>query len=74
MPDKLDTQLRNALPFSLSLKDRRQSQAIAITLHQAFTFDLLTKTYIADNRIPLSAYPADLNDATKNIFPITTRE
>ncbi|CAG8580983.1 1235_t:CDS:2, partial [Gigaspora rosea] len=66
--------LLDALLFSLPLEDRRQIQAVAITLHQAFTFDLLSETYIADNRTSLPANPADLNEATKDIFPITTQD
>ncbi|CAG8770678.1 24569_t:CDS:1, partial [Gigaspora rosea] len=73
-PDRIDKQLKEALPFSLPLEDRRQIRAVAITLHQAFTFDLLPEIYIADNRTSLPAHPADLNKATKNIFPITTQD
>ncbi|CAG8752108.1 16374_t:CDS:1, partial [Gigaspora rosea] len=73
-PDGIDKQLKDALPFSLPLEDRRQIRAVTITLHQAFTFDLLSETYIANNRTSLPAHPADLNEATKNIFPITIQD
>ncbi|CAG8757717.1 20497_t:CDS:1, partial [Gigaspora rosea] len=72
-PDGIDRQIRNALPFTLPLEDRRQIQVVAITLHQVFKFDLLPEAYIANKRIPLPAHPDDLNDETRNIFPITTR-
>ncbi|CAG8829459.1 10458_t:CDS:1, partial [Gigaspora rosea] len=63
-----------ALPFSLPLEDRRQIRAVAIILHQAFIFDLLPETYIPNNRTSLPAHLADLNKATKNIFPITIQD
>ncbi|CAG8572839.1 23544_t:CDS:1, partial [Gigaspora rosea] len=69
----IDQQIRNTLPFMLLLKDHKQIWAIAITLHQAFKFKLLPETYIIDERIPLLAHPADLNDETRDIFSITTR-
>ncbi|CAG8823674.1 21338_t:CDS:1, partial [Gigaspora rosea] len=56
-PDRIDKQLKDALPFSLPLEDHRQIRAVAITLHQALTFDLLPETYIADNRTSLPAHP-----------------
>ncbi|CAG8831469.1 10422_t:CDS:1, partial [Gigaspora rosea] len=73
-PDGIDKQLKDALPFLLPLEDCRQIRAVAITLHQAFTFDLLPETYIAENRTSLPAHAADLNKATKDIFPITTQD
>src|SRR6185312_3914364 len=72
-PHGLDKQIRSALPFILLLKDRKQIWAAAITLHQAFTFDLLPESYIEDERTSILAHPADLNEATRNLFPITTR-
>ncbi|CAG8536250.1 16748_t:CDS:2 [Gigaspora rosea] len=51
---------------------RTQIRAVAIALHQAYTFNLLPETYIADKRTPIPAYPTELNDETRNIFPITT--
>ena len=72
-PDSIDHNLRQALPFQLPLEDRKQIRAIAITLRQAFSFDLLPASYIADKRIPLPDKPKDLNSATRTLFPITSR-
>ncbi|CAG8826280.1 122_t:CDS:1, partial [Gigaspora rosea] len=57
-PDGIDKQLKDALPFSLPLEDRRQIRAVAITLHQVFTFDLLPETYIANNKNFLTGTPS----------------
>ena len=72
-PDGIDHNLRQALPFQLPLEDRKQIRAIAITLRQAFSFDLLPASYIADKRIPLPDKPKDLNSATRSLFLITSR-
>ncbi|CAG8813722.1 7418_t:CDS:1, partial [Gigaspora rosea] len=73
-PDGIDKQLKDALPFSLPLEDCRQIRAVAIILHQVFTFNLLPETYIANNRTSLPAHLANLDEATKHIFPITTQD
>src|SRR5260364_338565 len=59
------------IPFQLPITDRRYTRQSVRALRKIFSFQQLPEAYFANSRTPLPEHPNDLNDSTRELFPIT---
>ncbi|CAG8719986.1 8517_t:CDS:2 [Gigaspora margarita] len=65
-PDGIQPRIRNSLPFSLPIEDRRELRAAVASLRCIFTFNKLPDSYIHDKRLELPLHPDQLIDEANN--------
>lgn len=71
--DLIPKEIREALEYTLPIRDRRLTGEVVSGLRGIYKFDRLPESYIKDSRIPIPSYPSELREEFKNFFPVTDR-